>query len=59
MAKWKVATTGRSASARAINDKLGEAVWCTCSRSKSWSLSQRRVRLSATGPNANGAIDPL
>ena len=28
VAKWKVATKGRSASARAINDRLGEAGSC-------------------------------
>ena len=54
-----VATIGPDATQQASSDKLGTVGSCTWSTSKAPSLSQRRTRLTDSGPNASRATDPL
>ena len=54
-----VATIGASATQQASSDRLGAAGSCTCTTSKSPSLSQRRTRLADRKPNDSRATDPL
>jgi hypothetical protein len=59
LAVCTVATIGPEATQQASRDRLGAAGSCTCSTSKSPSLTQRRTRLADRGPKASRATEPL